>query len=104
MPLQLHLPRRRSLGCPEEPKDAQRGTEAPAATGEQYIRTAQAAAIREWVRTSEAELDQAQKVGGAEGSDFYRGIRSALKNASLRADAIEAGTYPVDSDHQEARR
>lgn len=88
----------------ESPGDAQDAPEAPAVTGEEYLRRAQAAAIREWVRTSEVELDQAQKVGGIEGSDFYRGIRSALKNASRRADEIEAGTHTVDSDHEEMRR
>lgn len=90
--------------APEAPTSAPSAPEAPAATGEQYIRLAQAAAIREWVRTSQAELDQAQQIGGIEGNGFYRGIRSALKNASRRADEIEAGTHSVDSDHQETLR
>jgi hypothetical protein len=86
------------------PGNSQSAPEAPAAVGEQYLRKAQAAAIREWVRTSRAELEQAQLVGGIEGNHFYRGILSALKNASRRADDIEAGTHTVDSDHQEIQR
>lgn len=89
---------------PEVPDAAQGAPEAPALSGEAYLRHAQAAAIREWVRTSRVELDQAQQLTGAKGKEFYRGIRSALKNASRRADSIDAGTHTVDSDHQEILR
>jgi hypothetical protein len=93
-----------STDTPEAPEATQSAAQAPAVSGEQYIRLAQAAALREWVRTSRAELEQAQQVGGIEGNHFYRGILSALKNASRRADGIEAGANTVDLDHQEIPR
>ena len=84
--------------------DPQGAPEPPAPRGDQYVRQAQAGALRGWVRTVEAELTQANAMSSVEGDDFYRGMRSALDLASRRADDIEAGTHTVDSVHQEIPR
>jgi hypothetical protein len=93
-----------AAAAPEVPAATHGTPEAPGPSGEQYVRQAQAAALRGWVHTVRAELDQAQQMTSTDEDEFHKGIRSALDHASRRADDIEAGTHTVDSDHQEIPR
>lgn len=92
-------------GAPQAPDATETRDGAPEAPlepgGAECTRKAQADALREWVRTSRAELDQAQQTVGAEGDAFFRGVSSAHKNATRRADDIEAGAHTVGTEHQE---
>lgn len=90
---------------PEDGSEAATGaplaSQGPTAVAES-LRAAQAAVLRDWAATSEAEIDDAELTPGADGW-FVRGVRSAIENALRRADDIEVGTYTVTPTEEPQR-